>query len=98
MVEEVERSKDDSRRMFQVVKDLQKRKEKKRIVVDGEDGKTTDEKEQIRLVTAFLNDMFSKEDEEIINLIEPEKMKTPFTKEESVSSKKSEKWKKCRDR
>jgi len=45
MVEEVERSKDDSRRMFQVVKDLQKRKEKKRIVVDGEDGKTTDEKE-----------------------------------------------------
>ena len=27
MVEEVERSKDDSRRMFQVVKDLQKRKE-----------------------------------------------------------------------
>ena len=29
MVEEVERSKDDSRRMFQVVKDLQKRKKRK---------------------------------------------------------------------
>ena len=42
--------------------------------------------------------MFNKEDKEKINHIEPEKMKTPFTKEESVSSKKSEKWKKCRDR
>ena len=29
MVEEVERSKDDSRRMFQVVKDLQKEKKRK---------------------------------------------------------------------
>ena len=89
MVEEVERSKDDSRRMFQVVKDLQKRKVKKRIVVDGEDGKTTDEKEQIRLVTAFFNDMFNKEDEEKINHIEPEKMNTPFTKEEISKAVKS---------
>ena len=38
-------------------------------------------KEQIRLLTAFFNDMFSKEDEEKINHIEPEKMKALFTKE-----------------
>ena len=81
IVKEVETYKDDSRRMFKVVKDLQRRKEKKKIVVDGKDGKTTDEKEQVKIVTSFFNNMFSKEEEEIQN-IRPRKMEEKFTTEE----------------
>ena len=67
--------------------DLQKRKEKNSS--RWRNGKTTEEKEQIRLATAVFNDMFSKEDEEESNHNEPEKMKTPFTKEEISKAVKS---------
>ena len=43
IVKEVEEYKNYSRRMFKVVKDLQRRKKKKKLVVDGKDGKITDE-------------------------------------------------------
>ncbi len=36
LVDEVEGYKDDSRRMFQVVKQLQSHKEEKKIIVNGE--------------------------------------------------------------
>ena len=89
IVKEVEEYKDDSRRMFKVVKDLQRRKEKKKLVVDGKDGKTTDEKEQVKIVTSFFNTMFSKEGEKEIENITPTKMKEPFTTEEVKSAVKS---------
>ena len=39
MVEEIEKHKDDSRRMFQAIKQLQRRKGKKKIVVDSKNEK-----------------------------------------------------------
>ena len=63
LVEEVERHKDDSRKMFQVVKQLQRRKEKKKIIVNGEHGVTTNEVRQVEIVTHFFNDMFNKDTE-----------------------------------
>ena len=54
LVEEIENSKDDSRRMFQAVKQLQRRKEKKKLIIDSENGKTTNEKKQVEIVTNFL--------------------------------------------
>jgi hypothetical protein len=89
MVEEVENSKDDSRRMFKVVKNLQRIKEKKKIVVDGENGKTTDESQQVKIVTSFFSQMFNKATEEQIEKITPVPMTTPFSKEEIKKAAKS---------
>ena len=51
--------------------------------MDGKDGKTTDEKEQVKIVTSFFNyTMFNKEGEKEIENITPSKMKGPFTTDE----------------
>ena len=89
MVEEVENSKDDSRRMFNVVKNLQRITEKKKIVVDGENGKITDEIQQVKIVTSYFSDMFNKVTEEQIEKITPVPMTTPFSKEEIKKAAKS---------
>ena len=86
---EVEAHKDDSRRMFQAVKYLQKRKEKTKIIVDGEDGKTTNETKQVKIVSQFFSEMFSKKAEKEIIKIEPQKMKVPFTTKEIKEAAKS---------
>ncbi len=43
LVDEVERYNDDSRRIFQVVKELQKLKEKRKIILNGKEGEITRE-------------------------------------------------------
>ncbi len=85
-VDEVEGYKDDSRRMFQVVKQLQRCKEKKKIIVDGEEGIITDPKNQIKIITEFFNDIFHKNGEKDIQGITPTKMRILFTAEEIKTS------------
>ena len=48
--------------MFKVVKDLQRQKEKRKLLIDGEIRKTTEDKTQVETVTRFLNSMFSREE------------------------------------
>ena len=48
--------------MFKVVKDLQRQKEKRKLLIDGEIGKTTEDKTQVEIVTRFLKSMFSREE------------------------------------
>ncbi len=43
LVDEVERYNDDSRRIFQVVKELQKLKQKRKIILNGKEGEITRE-------------------------------------------------------
>ena len=89
LVEEIENTKDDSRRMFQVVKHLQKRNDKNKVIVDGKDGKTTNEKQQVEIVSKFFEEMFNKNTEKDIENIEPHKMKVPFNTEEIRKAAKS---------
>ena len=51
-VEEIETYKNDSNRMYQAVRILQK-KQTKNILVTGEDGLTKDSKEQLEIITNF---------------------------------------------
>ena len=77
MVEEIEKYKDDSSKMFQAIKQLQRRKEKKKVVVDSVHGKTTNEKRQVEIVTKFFEEMFIKKSEQEIESIRPEKKAKP---------------------
>eukprot|EP00794_Sanderia_malayensis_P004055 gene4055-4606_t len=82
LVEIIENSKDDSQRMFQAVKQLQRGKEKKKLIVDSENGKTTNENKQVQIVSEFFDKMFNKSTEKEIEAIPPKKMKQLFAKEE----------------
>ena len=68
--------------MFQAVKQLQRWKEKKKLIIDSRNGKTTNEKKQVEIVINFFDKMFSKSTEKEIETIPPAKMKKTFTKEE----------------
>ena len=80
-IEEIERFKEDSNRMYQVVKQLQPR-EKKKILVDSEHGVTSNDKQQIKIITEHFKKVFHRCDQMEIEHIKPKEMKTQFTKEE----------------
>ena len=52
------------------------------MIVQGQHGLTTNEKEQAEIITDFFNKMFHQETEEEIPDIKPAEMKKPFTAEE----------------
>ena len=68
--------------MFQAIKQLQRRKEKKKIVVDSVDGKTTNEKRQVEIVTKFFEEMLTKKLRQEIESLLRKKMAKPFTTKE----------------
>jgi hypothetical protein len=80
-LEEIEKYKEDSNRMYQVVRQLQA-KNKKKIMVQAEDGLTANEKKQIEIITNYFRDVFRKDTEEEMENISPVEMTSPFTKEE----------------
>ena len=81
LVQEIENSKDDSRRMYIAMKKLQITEPKKNIIVQGPNGKVTDGKEQADIVRNHFEKMFFSEEEEEPN-IPPARMDPPFTAEE----------------
>ena len=91
--EEIETHKDASRRMFQVVKQLERRQEKKKIIVNGKHGVTTNEISQIEIVAHFFNDMFNKDTARKIKEIHPKMMTRPFTIQEIKMAVNALKWK-----
>ena len=68
--------------MYKAVKQLKIQEPKKRILVDGEDGQVTDEKEQVQIISDFFEKMFRSEEAEEMPKIPPQEMKIPFTGEE----------------
>ena len=78
-IEEIERYKDVSNRMFQVIKQLQP-KDKKKILVNSENGLTSNETEQVDIITKHFRDVFYKTEEEKISEVKPTEMTKPFTK------------------
>jgi len=81
-VEYIEQCKDDSRRIYRVVKELQRNEPKKKILVDSEHGITTNEKIQTEIVKKFFQDQFHNEKEEMIQEVRPMKMQRAFTSTE----------------
>jgi len=81
-VEDIEKYKDDSNRMYQAVRALQNLEPKKKILVNGEDGMVTNEKEQVSIITDFFKNTFKKDNMEEIEEINPVKMDQPFTADE----------------
>ena len=55
---------------------------KKRILVDGENGVITDEKQQVEIISNFFEKTFKSEGAEEIPITPPKEMKTPFTGDE----------------
>ena len=84
-MEEIEKYKDDSNRIFQVMRKLQL-KERKKILVHTENGVTASEKKQIEIVTNHFKEVFQRRGGEVIKDIEPAEMKIPFTEVERRKS------------
>ena len=81
-IEEIERSKDDSNRMYKAMKNIQRMKPKAPLVVDHDGGITTDPETQVGIISEFFEKMFFSMGAEEIENIPPEKMTIPFTEEE----------------
>ena len=84
IVEEVEKQKDDSRKMFEVIRQLQNREPKKPLLVENKDktGLIANEAEQIEKITKYLKDFFNKENAETVQNITPTEMVNKFTAKE----------------
>ncbi len=80
-IEEIENHKEDSNRMFQVVRQLQS-KDKNKILVNAESGVTASEKKQVEIVTDYFREVFRKDSEKEVEDVKPVEMRKPFTTEE----------------
>ena len=58
--------------MYKAIRALQNMKPKRKLVIDNENGVTTNEKEQVKIITNFFKDFFN--DSSI-----PEKLNAPAT-------------------
>ncbi len=81
-LEKIEKSKDDSTRMYKAIRKQQRNKPKDEIMVDGTEGMTANEKEATDIVTDFFKNMFNAENQKKFGDIPPSQMKIPFTKGE----------------
>ncbi len=64
-LESIENTKDDSRKMFHAIKELSRQDGNKKLLIDGEMGQTSNPKQQVKIVTAFFKEQFSKNAEKI---------------------------------
>ena len=80
-LEEIEKQKDDARKMFHDIKDLQKQTTPKTLLINGENGLTPNPKQQIKIITTHFQDQFHK-DADKLQEISPTEMKNQFTTEE----------------
>ena len=78
-VEDILRSKEDSTRMYEVLRQIKRGQEKKPLLIETENGLTTNEETQVREIAQhFHNALFDKEATEIPE-IKPSKMQIPFS-------------------
>ena len=93
--EEIEQSRNDSTRMYKAIRSIRITDSQKQLLIDGKDGNTTDETEQLKIITDYFITTLYDETTTPMKHIAPTEMLTPFTKEEikkatrSLRSKKS---------
>ena len=80
-IEEIEKTKDDSTRMFKAIKDLNKMKSKTPLLIKTENGYTANEQDQTKLIAKYFEKQFYKNRSPLPN-IPPKEMKIPFNNEE----------------
>ena len=81
-IELIEREKDDSRKMFSVIKELYREKPKTPLLIQtGEGSLTANPAEQCKLIAAHFKELFFK-DVEPIRATNPQAMRKPFTRDE----------------
>ena len=89
IVAEIENTKDDSYKMFKAVRGLNQIKQKQPLLIETENGVTSNQKEQVRIVTIFFKEFFNNPEMPRLLNIPPSKMNKPFTTEEiKLASKK----------
>ena len=86
----IEAQKEDSNKCFQAIRELNKRKPKKPLIVQGEDNMLAgSEKEQADIITTHFRKMFTVENKEKHIETPPTKMYIPFTPDEVTKAAKS---------
>ena len=85
---EIENSKNDSSRMFRVIKETQRQKPKIPLLIKTETGGfTINEKEQVEIIAAHFKKQLSKNTQVLNNIhSQPRAMNQPFTAEEIKSA------------
>ena len=81
-IEEIEKSAEDSYRMFKAVKILANNEKRKPLLIQGQDGMTTDQKDQANIIARHFENIFTEENLKEIKKIPPAPIEPPFTIEE----------------
>ena len=82
----IEREKNDSKRMFSVIKEIQREKQKAPLLIKTSNGSLTgNADEQCKLIAAHFKEQFFKDTEQI-KLSHPQAMRNPFTDTEISSA------------
>ena len=87
-IEEVENCKNDSRRMFTAVRELNKKEDKTIIVQDSEGNVLNSTEQKVEIITQYFEDIFSQETTHPLPEIKPQKLRIPITESEVKSAKK----------
>ena len=82
-VKDIEAKHTDNTKMLQAVKAIRKKKPKKSLIIDKEDGSTTkDPKDQVKIIGIFFENFFNDKNYEEITNIPPTPMRVPFNPNE----------------
>lgn len=81
-IKDIEDSKDDSTKMFKALRKMTRNKPKTSIIVDGENGQTTNEQDAADIITNFFEKCFNADNQTDIPNMKPTEMKAPFSETE----------------
>ncbi len=84
-IENIECCKDDSRRMFAAVRELNKKSDKS-ILVESEKGFIHNPEQKVKAITNYFENIFAQKDISEVPIIKPEKLKEPITTQEIKSA------------
>ena len=88
-IEDLEKCKNDSTKMFKVIREISSEKRKQKVVVEGHTGLVTDEKMQSEIITDFFQNVFYNENEKQFPDVEPKEMRINFSAHEVEKAAKS---------
>ena len=78
----MEESRNDSTSMYKAMRSIRITDLQKQLLIDDKDGKTTDETEQVKIITDYFRNTFYDVTKTPMKHIPPKGMLTPFTQEE----------------
>ena len=68
--------------MYKAIRSIRITDPQKQLLIDGKDGKTTDETEQVKIITDYFRNTLYDETTTPMKHVPPKEMLTPFTQEE----------------